>query len=151
MVYGNLLTLPVGGGLLYVEPVYVRPVTGTAKFPTLQLVLVSDGTNAAFGSTLDVAMAVLEAGGTPSTGPGTDTGGSPTSSPTPSPSASTGTTTQPGTGNLAATIAEAQAAYDAGQTALRAGDFTGYGAAQKRLQAALERLAQLSPKPAPTG
>ena len=42
VVYGNLLTLPVGGGLLYVEPVYVQAAAATA-FPLLRKVLVAFG------------------------------------------------------------------------------------------------------------
>ena len=41
--YGNLLTLPVGGGLLYVEPVYVQASSGSASYPLLQKVLVAFG------------------------------------------------------------------------------------------------------------
>jgi len=39
---GNLLTLPVGGGLLYVQPVYVR-ATGETSYPLLQYVFVAFG------------------------------------------------------------------------------------------------------------
>ena len=52
---GNLLTLPVGGGLLYVQPVYVRG-TGTTSYPLLQKVLVSFGDKIGFGDTLDEAL-----------------------------------------------------------------------------------------------
>ena len=38
----NLLTLPAGNGLLYVQPVFVR-AQGGESFPTLQRVLVSYG------------------------------------------------------------------------------------------------------------
>ncbi|NDD60242.1 MAG: UPF0182 family protein, partial [Actinobacteria bacterium] len=43
VVLGNLLTLPVGGGLLYVQPVYVRATSNAAAYPLLQKVLVSFG------------------------------------------------------------------------------------------------------------
>ena len=39
---GNLLTLPVGGGILYVQPVYLKS-TGETSYPTLQRVLVAFG------------------------------------------------------------------------------------------------------------
>ncbi len=39
---GNLLTLPVAGGLMYVEPVYARATEG-ASYPTLRKVIVSFG------------------------------------------------------------------------------------------------------------
>ena len=40
--FGNLLSLPVGGGLLYVEPVYVRAAQGQG-YPLLRKVLVTFG------------------------------------------------------------------------------------------------------------
>ena len=43
VVYGNLLTLPVGGGLLYVQPLYTLREGGTGNYPALQFVLVSFG------------------------------------------------------------------------------------------------------------
>ena len=53
--YGNLLTLPLGGGLLYVQPVYVqRP--GRAPFPLLQKVLVAFGDKIGFADTLQCAL-----------------------------------------------------------------------------------------------
>src|SRR5690606_28571920 len=52
VIKGNLLTLPVGGGLLYVQPVYVQS-TGETSYPILQKVLVSFGDEIAFESSLD--------------------------------------------------------------------------------------------------
>ena len=43
-INGNLLTLPIGGGLLYVQPVYIQS-TGSTSFPLLQRVLVAFGTD----------------------------------------------------------------------------------------------------------
>ncbi|QIK67389.1 UPF0182 family protein [Nocardioides sp. HDW12B] len=60
---GNLLTLPVGGGLLYVQPVYALQETGEGSYPVLQFVLASFGRNAGFGTTLTEALNdVLESG-----------------------------------------------------------------------------------------
>ncbi len=42
-VYGNLLTLPVTGGLMYVQPVYATRQLGEASFPELAFVIVSYG------------------------------------------------------------------------------------------------------------
>ena len=53
--YGNLLTLPLGGGLLYVEPVYVQSES-TTSFPLLRKVLVSFGNDVAFEDTLEQAL-----------------------------------------------------------------------------------------------
>ncbi len=55
VINGNLLTLPVGGGLLYVQPVYVRSSQGT-QFPLLQKVFVSFGDQVGFADTLSGAL-----------------------------------------------------------------------------------------------
>lgn len=52
---GNLLTLPVGGGFLYVQPVYVQS-TSSGSYPLLQKVLVAFGDKIAFEDTLDQAL-----------------------------------------------------------------------------------------------
>jgi len=135
-VYGNLLTLPVGGGLLYVEPVYVQASTTTA-FPLLRKVLVSFGDKIAFEDTLQAALDTVFAGES-----GVDTGevppppgGTPTPTPTP-----TGTPA-PGADNpaLQAALADAQAALADADAALKSGDFAAYGRAQTRLQDAISR------------
>ena len=56
VVLGNLLTLPVGSGLLYVQPVYVRATGNTAAYPLLQKVLVSFGDQIGFSETLQGAL-----------------------------------------------------------------------------------------------
>ena len=58
---GNLLTLPVGGGMLYVQPVYLRS-TGETSYPTLQRVLVAFGDKIGFAPTLDEALNQLFGG-----------------------------------------------------------------------------------------
>jgi uncharacterized membrane protein (UPF0182 family) len=58
---GNLLTLPVGGGLLYVQPVYVQASSGT-QLPLLKKVLVAFGDEVAFEDTLDAALDKLFGG-----------------------------------------------------------------------------------------
>ena len=55
VIKGNLLTLPVGGGLLYVQPVYVQSSSGT-QYPLLRKVLVSFGDNVGFADTLSGAL-----------------------------------------------------------------------------------------------
>src|SRR3954466_13470098 len=54
---GNLLTLPLGGSFVYVEPVYVRSA-GTTSFPTLKRVLVSWNGTVAYEPTLSKALDV---------------------------------------------------------------------------------------------
>jgi uncharacterized membrane protein (UPF0182 family) len=135
--YGNLLTLPVGGGLLYVEPVYVEAEAATS-FPLLRKVLVSFGNKVAFEDTLQQALDQLFSGES-----GVDTGEvtpPPGGTPTPTPTA-TGTAS-PGTGDnaaLRAALADAQEAFADGQAALKANDFAAYGRAQTRLEDAIKR------------
>ena len=52
---GNLLTLPMGDGFLYVQPVYVES-TGETSYPLLRRVLVAFGDKVAFEATLDEAL-----------------------------------------------------------------------------------------------
>jgi uncharacterized membrane protein (UPF0182 family) len=135
VVLGNLLTLPVGGGLLYLEPVYTQASSGL-QYPLLQDVIVSFGDKIVFQPTLSAALDALFGTGASSVLPSA----SPTASPAPS----------VGNDDLAAAIAAADAAFQAGQQALRSGDFAAYGKAQKDLAAALQRLAKLSPRSSKT-
>ncbi|MGH3843230.1 MAG: UPF0182 family protein [Pseudonocardiaceae bacterium] len=54
--YGNLLTLPVGGGLLYVEPVYIERADQQVAFPQLNRVLVAYGERIGYAPTLREAL-----------------------------------------------------------------------------------------------
>lgn len=77
---GNLLTLPVGDGLLYVQPVYIRRSQESGSYPVLQFVAASFGEEVGFGQTLDEALRValgLSEGSIPSDseGEGDDGGG----------------------------------------------------------------------------
>src|SRR6195952_4060329 len=78
VAYGNLLTLPVGGGLLYVQPLYTLREGGSGNYPVLRFVLSSFGRDVGIGSTLRESLKdVLGADTTttPSdTGDGTGTG-----------------------------------------------------------------------------
>ena len=61
VIQGNLLVVPVGRALLYVEPVYLKARQG--GLPTLIRVVVSDGTRIAMEPTLDQAIeALLDSG-----------------------------------------------------------------------------------------
>ncbi len=53
---GNLLTLPVGGGLLYVQPLYTQRTTGEGNYPVLRFVAVSFGETVGVGTTLSEAV-----------------------------------------------------------------------------------------------
>ncbi|MBD8870210.1 UPF0182 family membrane protein [Nocardioides donggukensis] len=67
VVNGNLLTLPVGDGLLYVQPLYSLRTSGDGNFPVLRFVAVSFGDDVGVGRTLGEAIYdVLGLSGTPS-------------------------------------------------------------------------------------
>src|SRR4051795_2227044 len=123
--YGNLLTVPLDGGLLYVEPVYVRG--GGLKYPLLRKVLVTYGGNTAFEDTLDEALNKVFGAVGSTTQPPDDDGG--TTKPPPTSSNPT----------VQKALNDAQKAFDAGQEALKKGDWEAYGRAQKDLQDALKR------------
>ena len=128
VVLGNLLTLPVGGGLLYVQPVYVRATANSSAYPLLQKVLVSFGDQIGFDNTLQGALDQVFGGNS----------GTTTNSVTGSTSTSTVPSTS-GTGSAAlrAALASAQQAMADSQKALKNGDFAAYGAAQTRLKSAI--------------
>ncbi|MGX5695949.1 UPF0182 family membrane protein [Agromyces soli] len=155
VINGNLLTVPVGGGLLYVQPVYIKS-TGSTSYPLLQKVLVAFGDQIAFQDTLDQALNVLfggESGAaagdqqiepdteTPPTdqpGDGTDggtDGGTPTSPQTPS-------------DEMQALLNQAKQAIADKQAALAAGDWAAYGAADAKLADIISKMIALSDEPA---
>ncbi|PIM70157.1 hypothetical protein CTU88_23255 [Streptomyces sp. JV178] len=124
--YGNLLTVPLDGGLLYVEPVYVRG--GGLKYPLLRKVLVTYGGNTAFEDTLDAALnKVFETAG-PTPEPPVDDGDQGTDEPPTS-----------GDPTVQQALQDAQKAFDEGQKALKDGDWEAYGRAQQDLEDALKR------------
>ncbi|HVQ88284.1 MAG TPA: UPF0182 family protein, partial [Actinomycetes bacterium] len=141
---GNLLTLPVAGGLMYVEPVYVRASSGSS-YPLLQKVLVSFGSQIAFEDTYEQALAVFFGEATGNHG-----------------NNGNGSNGQNGSNDaqqrLTQALDDASAAYEDGQAALAEGDFAAYGEAQAALSEALgraERAAaelglQVPTEPAPT-
>jgi uncharacterized membrane protein (UPF0182 family) len=140
---GNLLTLPVGGGFLYVQPVFVQASSGT-QLPQLQKVLVAFGSQVAFENTLNEALDALFGGDSGATTgdeevvpeEGTD-GGADTGD-----EAGDGGTVVP-TDQYQAALEEARTALTDRQAALQSGDWTAYGEADKRLQDAVNRLLEL--------
>ena len=136
---GNLLTLPVGGGLLYVQPVFVRG-TGETSYPLLQDVFVAFGDQIGFAQTLDAALDQVFGGNSGANAgdaaQNTGSGGGGGGGTTPPPS---GGGTQTAQQQLAAALQEASAAIKASSAALAKGDFTAYGAAQKQLQDAVRK------------
>jgi hypothetical protein len=117
VIRGNLLVIPVSGGLLYVEPIYLRSSTGS--LPELKRVVVAYRTNIAMAPTLGEALAQVFglAEGEP------------------------GPTPEPPAGDVAALVAAAQDHYSRAQECLQSGDWACYGSEQAALAATLEALA----------
>jgi hypothetical protein len=129
VISGNLLTLPVGGGLLYVQPVYIES-TGETSYPLLEKVLVAFGGQIAFEDTLDQALDSLFGGDSGYEPPVTD-----------------GETQEPveeqaptETNNTALNeaLAAANSALADKQAALMAGDLAAFASADNRLTRAIE-------------
>lgn len=167
VIKGNLLTLPVGGGLLYVQPVYVQSSSGT-QYPLLRKVLVSFGDKVGFADSLSAALDQVFGGDsgattgeqvvdgdkaaandTNTTDPNADAGA--TAAPTDAATAAA-TTAPTAAATAAATavptdaraaldsaLADAQTAMSDANDAMKAGDWTKYGEAQTRLTDALNR------------
>ncbi|WP_199785068.1 UPF0182 family protein [Streptomyces sp. Tu6071] len=125
--YGNLLTVPLDGEFLYVEPVYVRG--SGLKYPLLKRVLVTYAGKTAFEETLDKALNVVF-GAESETPPGDQDEEQKQEPP------STGDKT------LQGALDDAEKSFEDGQKALKDGDWKAYGEAQDRLQDALERAAK---------
>ena len=121
VVLGNLLTLPVGGGLLYVQPVYVKATANSAAYPLLQKVLVSFGDVIGYDSSLKGALDQVFGGNS-----GTSSSGAPVTN-----------TTNNASADLKSALQNAKQALADGNAALAKGDFAAYGRAQDRLKAAL--------------
>jgi uncharacterized membrane protein (UPF0182 family) len=125
---GNLLTLPVGGGLLYVQPVYIQS-TGETSFPLLQKILVAFGDQIAFEDTLDQALTSLF--------------GSSGMNPTPIPTDPNAEPTDPGTAvpvspNLELALQQALEAIQEKEAAMASGDWTAFGKAEEKLKRAIQ-------------
>ena len=56
-VFGNLLTLPVSDGLIYIQPVYAVKAQGESSFPILQYVITSYAGSVGIGENLAEALA----------------------------------------------------------------------------------------------
>jgi uncharacterized membrane protein (UPF0182 family) len=148
---GNLVTQPVGGGLLYTEPVYVSAsaLGNTGSYPLLRRVFAYYGGQVGYSTTLQGALAQVFGVAPPASTAPTPPGSG-------SPPASGGSGTK---GNAAVLkfVQQAQQLYAKAQAALKRGDFAAYGTYQRELQTALanaQKAAQgtpvASPSPSPS-
>ncbi|MGH3448334.1 MAG: UPF0182 family protein, partial [Nocardioidaceae bacterium] len=128
ILYGNLLTLPVGDALLYVQPVYIKRQASEGAYPVLQYVIASFGKDVGYGATLDEALRVAlglkpgettgaSEGGATSEGGGTSGGGNGNTG---------GGNGSTGSQSADALIDRAAKEYEAAQKALKAGNLSSY-------------------------
>ncbi|MBA8991291.1 hypothetical protein FHW23_002560 [Curtobacterium pusillum] len=147
---GNLLTLPVGGGFLYVQPVYVQS-TSSGSYPLLQKVLVAFGDKIAFEDTLDEALNSLfggdsgaaagDQGAASGSGSGSSTGSGSSDSGSGSGSSDTGSGSSSGTVDneaLQKALNDAKQALQDRQDAYADNDLVAAAEADQRLQEAIQ-------------
>jgi len=137
VIRGNLLVIPIGESLIYVEPLYLQAENG--QIPELKQVIVATanrvvmaenlglGLAKLFGEDLlsDDAFAELSSGITSTDGVVEST-----------------VVTDLGTATIEELILNANSAYEQAQLYLREGDWNGYGTEMSRLEAVLDQLAQ---------
>jgi len=128
VIYGNLLTLPVGDGLLYVQPVYTQRDTGAGSYPVLRYVLASFGDDVGYGSTL--AAALDDVLGTTGTTEAIADPNAPEEQ-DPPPSEDPPGDGQPMPDNVQALLQQAEAKFQEAESALQKGDLQAYATAQE--------------------
>lgn len=154
-IFGNLLTLPVGGGLLYVQPIYtqINKDSNGGAYPALRFVAVRFGEHVGIGSTLQQALDQVfqgdsgaKTGENPITEPPpgqAPTPGAPAPNPTTAPSPAPGSvpsgsaapqpapsTSAKGPEAAKKLLAEAETLFGEADAALKAGDLANYQAKQ---------------------
>jgi uncharacterized protein len=124
---GNMITIPVGGGLLYIEPVYVTAAAAgsTGSYPSLQRVFAYyEGHPVGFEPTLDGALAEVFGRSTPGqTAPGGTPGGTVNA-------------------QVIADLKQAQLFYTQAQAALHNGDLSAYAQDITKMEAQISNAQQ---------
>jgi uncharacterized protein len=148
VVRGNLIVVPVGDSLLYLQPIYLKSSQADLGFPEFRRIVVASPSSVVWAPTLGEALQqLLAVNGQPGPSPG------PTATPSPAGSASPTPTSGPSPSGLptdvAGLIAYANAHFEAAQAALRNGDFASYGQEMALVEQALSQLQQLAPTASP--
>jgi uncharacterized membrane protein (UPF0182 family) len=135
VVRGDLLVLPMGDSILYVEPIFLRSTE--SSFPEFKRVILASQNRLAFAETIEQGIRQLLG-----------------EAPIPPPDGGGGGGELPS--DVASLVAEAQRLYDAAQAALAAGDLGTYQARIDALARVIEALGELvgagpSPSASPGG
>jgi hypothetical protein len=136
--YGNLLTLPLDNGILYVEPAYIR-ASAPGSYPFMKKVLLSYGDYVAFADTVQAGITDLltqAKNGVPNTPPPVTPPSGPSSPPSSSPSPPSTTAPPANSAALNAAIARINTALQDLQNA-QGKDFAAYGQALQELNDAI--------------
>ena len=123
---GNVLVIPIKNSLLYIRPLYVQSNVEN-PLPELRKVVVVYGKRAVMGNTLQQALEQIF-------------GAAPPTLETPTP----GEPAAPPVTDVNQLLAQASAAFQAADEALRAGDLARYQAKVKEAQALVQRAAEAS-------
>ena len=153
VVRGNLIVVPVGNSIIYLQPVYLRSTS--TKFPAFQKIIVASPTTVVWANTLRQALDQLlrdQAGGP---GPSPSPGPTPTPGPSGQPTPTPGPGSTPPAGDVAALVEYANQHFELAQQALRDGNFAKYGEEIALVQQALSQLdalvgASTAPSSAPS-
>ncbi len=148
VIFGNLLTLPVDQGLLYVEPFYIQGQSSTSSYPQLSRVLVWYDGKVGVGENLTAALEKAAPVRTPAAGstggsstpatPGTNAaGGSP-------PTLPTSTTAVGLPSNAGQALTQLDAAYRALAAARSTGDLGKIGVASQALDDAVSNYLRVA-------
>jgi hypothetical protein len=149
VIFGNLLTLPVNDGLLYVEPFYIQGQASSTSFPQLNRVLVWYAGRVGVGTTL--AQALTQAAqnapvAAPVEGDSGGTGTPLSSNPLTTPP----TTTAAPPADQAAAIAAMDSAASELDTAKASGDLGAIGSASQKLEDAVKAYLTLADSASPS-
>ncbi len=130
VIRGNLLVIPLGKSLLYVEPVFLQAEAG--GLPELKRVIVAAGEHIAMGNTLEESLRAIFGAELP---PPAEVVVEPLPTVEPEVPAVTG---------IADLIEEAVEYYNRAQQYLKAGDWAGYGQELDALKSVLDELAEIA-------
>jgi uncharacterized membrane protein (UPF0182 family) len=140
VIRGNLLVIPMGNSVLYVEPLFLQ--AQQSQLPELTRVIATYGTHIAMEPSLEAALLQLvrrSAGSAAALEVAQEIGLGETGAPPAAEEAEAEAPAGPRAGGL---VAEARSAYDRAVAAQRAGDWAAYGEALDELGRILEELSE---------